>query len=254
MSGAPSFSSVLALGLVRRLGLPDTALLPDDDGAAEPRRLEAVREDAAEAEVLALPWATVVAGPAWFAAACRDVPAEVLGVESALLRTAAGAAPGAGSGGGAAVRSRGEFTLYAAEEPPVLEPSRSVAVSEDPAHALAVAAQAPADDLAEAAAHAWTSSASLVPDDGAGHGLEAPVAAAGHRVSGGILAELGVLTVPRLRGHGLGRYAAAVAMDRAALEGLLPVAHLRAGHTAAHHVAIAVGLEPVGSRTVLALG
>lgn len=250
MSGAPSFAGVLALGLARRLGLPDTALLPDDDGATKPRRLEAVREDAAEAEVLALPWATVVAGPAWFAAACRNVPAEVLGVESALLRTAAGAAPG----GGAAVRSRGEFTLYATEEPPVLEPSRSVAVSEDPAHALAVAAQAPADDLAEAAAQAWTSSASLVPDDGAGHGLEAPVAAAGHRVSGGILAELGVLTVPRLRGHGLGRYAAAVAMDRATLEGLLPVAHPRAGHTAAHHVAIAVGLEPVGSRTVLALG
>ena len=31
-----------------------------------------------EAEVLALPWATVVAGPAWFTRACRGVPAEVL--------------------------------------------------------------------------------------------------------------------------------------------------------------------------------
>ena len=51
MSGAPSFAGVLALGLARRLGLPDTALLPDDDGATKPRRLEAVPEDAAVAEV-----------------------------------------------------------------------------------------------------------------------------------------------------------------------------------------------------------
>ncbi|PZQ79174.1 MAG: hypothetical protein DI545_04930, partial [Micrococcus luteus] len=81
---------VLALGLARRLGLPDTALLPGDAPAAgaEPRRIEVVRPDGAEAEVLALPWATVVAGPAWFTRACRGVPAEALGVESALLRTA----------------------------------------------------------------------------------------------------------------------------------------------------------------------
>ena len=42
-------------------------------------------------------------------------------------------------------------------------------------------------------------------------------------------------------------------MDRAALEGLLPFAEVPAVHTAAHHVAIAVGLEAAGTRTVLAL-
>ena len=93
----------------------------------------------------------------------------------------------------------------------------------------------------------------LVPDDGAGRAIEAAVAAAGHRVTGGVLASLGTLTPPRLRGRGLGRYAVAVAMDRAALEGLLPFAEVPAGHTAAHHVAIAVGLEAAGTRTVLAL-
>ena len=130
---------VLALGLARRLGLPDTALLPGDAPAAgaEPRRIEVVRPDGAEAEVLALPWATVVAGPAWFTRACRGVPAEALGVESALLRTAVRAAAGE------AVRSRGEFTLYATEEPPPVDPSRTVAVSDDPAHVHAVVAQAP---------------------------------------------------------------------------------------------------------------
>lgn len=135
---------VLALGLARRLGLPDTALLPDDAPAAgaEPRRIEVARQGVAEAEVLALPWATVVAGPAWFTRACRGVPAEALGVESALLRTAVRAAAGE------AVRSRGEFTLYAAEEPPPVDPSRTVAVSDDPAHVHAVVAQAPADDVA----------------------------------------------------------------------------------------------------------
>ncbi|MBN6767733.1 hypothetical protein JRF66_04580 [Micrococcus luteus] len=51
---------VLALGLARRLGLPDTALLPDDAPAAgaEPRRLEVARQGVAEAEVPAV----VVAG------------------------------------------------------------------------------------------------------------------------------------------------------------------------------------------------
>lgn len=241
---------VLALGLARRLGLPDdTALLPDDAPAAgaEPRRLEVARQGVAEAEVLALPWATVVAGPAWFTRACRGVPAEALGVESALLRTAVRAAAGE------AVRSRGEFTLYAAEEPPPVDPSRTVAVSHDPAHVHAVAAQAPADDVAEAGVLSWESSAALVPDDGAGRAIEAPVAAAGYRVTGGVLASLGTLTPPLLRGRGLGRYAVAVAMDRAALEGLLPFAEVPAGHTAAHHVAIAVGLEAAGTRTVLAL-
>ena len=240
---------VLALGLARRLGLPDTALLPGDAPAAgaEPRRIEVVRPDGAEAEVLALPWATVVAGPAWFTRACRGVPAEALGVESALLRTAVRAAAGE------AVRSRGEFTLYATEEPPPVDPSRTVAVSDDPAHVHAVVAQAPADDVAEAGVLSWESSVALVPDDGAGRAIEAAVAAAGHRVTGGVLASLGTLTPPRLRGRGLGRYAVAVAMDRAALEGLLPFAEVQAGHTAAHHVAIAVGLEAAGTRTVLAL-
>ncbi len=79
------------------------------------------------------------------------------------------------------------------------------------------------------------------------------MAAAGYRVTGGVLASLGTLTPPLLRGRGLGRYAVAVAMDRAALEGLLPFAEVPAGHTAAHHVAIAVGLEAAGTRTVLAL-
>ena len=48
---------VLALGLARRLGLPDTALLPGDAPAAgaEPRRIEVARQGVAEAEVLALP-------------------------------------------------------------------------------------------------------------------------------------------------------------------------------------------------------
>ncbi|CAM3507700.1 hypothetical protein F1717_11320 [Micrococcus luteus] len=240
---------VLALGLARRLGLPDTALLPDDapTAGAEPRRLEVARQGVAAAEVLALPWATVVAGPAWFTRACRGVPAEALGVESALLRTAVRAATGE------AVRSRGEFTLYAAEEPPPVDPSRTVAVSHDPAHVHAVAARAPADDVAEAGVLSWESLAALVPDDGAGRAIEAPVAAAGYHVTGGVLASLGTLTPPSLRGRGLGRYAVAVAMDRAALEGLLPFAEVPADHTAAHHVAIAVGLEAAGTRTVLTL-
>ena len=126
---------VLALGLARRLGLPDTALLPGDAPAAgaEPRRIEVVRPDMAEAEVLALPWATVVAGPAWFTRACRGVPAEALGVESALLRTAVRAAAGE------AVRSRGEFTLYTPEARAAARPVGTVTAAAQHHEAGAVA-------------------------------------------------------------------------------------------------------------------
>ena len=56
---------VLALGLARRLGLPDTALLPGDAPAAgaEPRRIEVARQDVAEAEAVSYTHLTLPTTP-----------------------------------------------------------------------------------------------------------------------------------------------------------------------------------------------
>lgn len=196
------------------------------------------------ATVVRLGDAAVVAGPEWFVTACRDLDDEVLALESTLLRI--GAAHG--------VRSRGEHTLYYADEAPEVDPARSIAVSFDSAHALEVGALCPADDVTAAALPQWDHTAALVPvfEDGQGGGVAC--AAAGYDVLSGIVARLGVLAVPHLRGKGLGTYAAAAAMESAWLDGLVPSARVPEGHTMAHHIAVAVGMEPLGTQTSVTWG
>lgn len=270
--------SLVSLAWARALGLPDDGLgalgatpasgtaspsAPDGAGSADrspgssaapglARRVEVVLgeddvlpgEGARVATVVRLGEVAVVAGPEWFVAACRDVDDEVLALESTLLRI--GAAHGA--------RSRGEHTLYYADEAPEVDPARSIAVSFDSAHALEVGALCPADDVTAAALPQWDHTASLVPvfEDGRGGGVAC--AAAGYDVVSGIVARLGVLAVPHLRGKGLGTYAAAAAMESAWLDGLVSSARVPDGQTMAHHIAVAVGMEPLGTQTSIAWG
>lgn len=196
------------------------------------------------ATVLRLGEAAVVAGPEWFVTACRDVDDEVLALESTLLRI------GAGHG----ARSRGEHTLYYADEAPAVDPAQSIAVSFDSAHALEVGALCPADDVTAAALPQWDHTAALVPVFADSQGGGVACAAAGHDVLSGIVARLGVLAVPHLRGKGLGTYAAAAAMESAWLDGLVPSARVPEGHTQAHHIAVAVGMEPLGTQTSIEWG
>ena len=196
------------------------------------------------ATVLRLGEAAVVAGPEWFVTACRDVDDEVLALESTLLRI------GAGHG----ARSRGEHTLYYADEAPAVDPAQSIAVSFDSAHALEVGALCPADDVTAAALPQWNHTAALVPVFADGQGGGVACAAAGYDVLSGIVARLGVLAVPHLRGKGLGTYAAAAAMESAWLDGLVPSARVPEGHTQAHHIAVAVGMEPLGTQTSIRWG
>lgn len=244
--------ALVSLAWARAFGLPDDGLGalggPVAPGGPGPgRRVECVlgAEDVLPgdgphvATVLRLGEAAVVAGPEWFVTACRDVDDEVLALESTLLRL--GAAHGA--------RSRGEHTLYYADEAPAVDPARSIAVSFDSAHALEVAALCPADDVTAAGLPEWDHTAALVPVFEDGQGGAVACAAAGYDVLSGIVARLGVLAVPHLRGKGLGVYAAAAAMESAWLDGLVPSARVPEGHTAAHHTAVAVGMEPVGTQT-----
>lgn len=236
VSGLPS-----AVPSARAAGAPGGARRVEvvlDDGAVLPGQGERV------ATVLRLGEAAVVVGPEWFVTACRDLDDEVLALESTLLRI--GAAHG--------VRSCGEHTLYYADEAPEVDPAQSIAVSFDSAHALEVGALCPADDVTAAALPQWDHTAALVPVGEDGQSGGAACAAAGYDVFSGIVARLGVLAVPHLRGRGLGTYAAASAMESAWLDGLVPSARVPEGHTMAHHIAVAVGMEPLGTQTSVTWG
>lgn len=243
--------ALVRLAWTRAFGLPDDALSapPDRPAFGAPHRVEVRLDPRAPlpgeaspgAAVLQLGLTTLVAGPDWFLTSCRPLAPEELALESTLLRL--GAAHG--------VRSRGERVLYCADAAPEVAAAQSIAVSFDSSHALEVGALSSADDVAAAGLARWGGTASLVPvsADDAGGGVAC--AAAGYDVFSGLLARLGVLTVPRLRGKGLGTYAAASAMESAWLDGLVPAALVPEGQTAARHIAVAVGMEPVGTYTVV---
>ena len=247
----PHSLALLALAVAREQGADEAtqtrlgrALLGPDSPTSGPEPAEPVlvltaRSDDEDAEVVCLPGLTLAAGPDWLLRACERLSPEELTLASSLLRLAR-------QHGHEAARSTGESVLFAGAEAPEIGDSTAVGVSEDPDDRRDLAARCPADDVAAAGLPAWDAAAALVPDDGAGTALQACVAAAGHRVRGGLLADLGVLVVPRLRERGLGAYAAAVACERAWLDGLVPTARVPVQAQAAHQTAVAVGLAPVG--------
>jgi len=221
----------------RELALPAGSL----EGPADGRLVEAEAPPAEGVVLLRLGGVVVLRAPGDVLAAARGVPEEVLALESTLLRLAAAHAP----------RSRGETELLYAVEAPELSPSETVAVSEEPEHAARLLALCPADDVH--AAGLGPAPLSLVPDDGHGHALGDPLAGAGHRQWQGLVATLGALTVPEHRARGLGTYAAAVAMERAFLDGLVPEARVRTQDRPGQAIAAALGFAPAGTLTTLEL-
>lgn len=241
--GAPAPLDPHLLGLVRwawsrDLGLPDGAL---EQAAGTGRRLEVPASPADGVIHLQVGGATVLRAPQDVLEAACPLADEVLALESTLLRLAAAHAP----------RSLGELDLLYAAEAPEVAASSAVAVSEDPAHTRRLAARCPADDVH--AAGLGPEPFALVPDDGDGNPVGEPVAAAGHITWHGLIARLGVLTAPEHRARGLGTYAAAVAAERAFLDGLVPEARIRAQDAPGQRIAAALGLVRAGSITALAL-
>ena len=108
---------------------------------------------------------------------------------------------------------------------------------------------------------------SCPPDDAAEVGLglmsahfvtlderDRPLAAAGYAESQGILASVGVLTPPELRGAGHGTLAAAIATNDALDAGLVPQWRARRGHRGAVTMARRLGYREIGSQTTVLLG
>ncbi|HEY4615683.1 MAG TPA: GNAT family N-acetyltransferase [Citricoccus sp.] len=238
---------IIELAWSRILGLPDEAISAAAQSAGR-RRIEVPTDDAdhpGEDEQIAtfvrLYRSSVLYGPRWLLRAARDVDDEVLALEATMIRL----------GSGHAARSLGEFALYYAEDVPQIERSRSVAVSYESADAVALEALCPADDVTEVGLSGLDATFTLVPDDGAGQATGDPLAGSGYEEWQGLIGHLGVLVRPDVRRMGLGAYAAAIAMEEAFTEGLVPQWRAAVGNTASQHLADALGFELAGSQTTV---
>jgi GNAT superfamily N-acetyltransferase len=87
-----------------------------------------------------------------------------------------------------------------------------------------------------------------------GDGDSTPLAGAGYDVWEGLVADVAAITVPELRRHGLGTYIAAVAVDEALSQGLVPQWRAGVSHRAAHLTADELGFVLCGSLTSAQIG
>lgn len=216
------------------IGLGDEELL----GGAGPRR-EVSTTDGSPVTFLRLFDHTVLSGPAEVLREARRFDDVELADERRLLEVARRHAGGA--------RSLGAARLLYAEEPPVLALAPRGAVSFDPAHVQAALAASPADDVQAAGIADAPWRAALVEEDTA-----TVLGAAAHELWAGMLAHLGVLTVPDQRRSGVGRALAAVAAEEAFTEGLIPQWRARTESIASLRIAAALGFSPAGSQTTVA--
>ncbi|RJN32453.1 GNAT family N-acetyltransferase [Nesterenkonia natronophila] len=238
MTGLESHTEhIIMLAWSRALGLDDMSLAASSRG----ERIDAVDEDAAVVSLVQLFGRTVLYGPATLLRAARDIPDEELALETRLLDIARPQYPGA--------RILGETHLLYCEEPPELEGSDRLSVSHNPEHVRQLTTRSPADDVARSGvgASAWT--ASLVRED-----TGEVVAAAGRDVWQEILGDIGVLTHPSHRGLGLARFAAAVAVEEAFGEGLIPQWRAAVESPGSLRLAITLGFTLSGHQTTVTLG
>ena len=172
--------------------------------------------------------------------AARGVAAEELALETRLLEIARATAPGA--------RSLGEAHLLFCEEPPEIEGSDRVSISFDAEHVHQLTTDSPADDVALSGLERARWTAAVVRAD-----TGQVVAAAGCEVWQQVLGHIGVLTRPGHRGLGLGRYAAAVAVEEAFTDGLIPQWRAAAESPGSLRMAISLGFVQAGHQTTVSL-
>lgn len=227
---------VILLAWSRILGLDDMALIGSSDG----QRIEAENDDAAAVSLVQICGRTVLYGPGPLLEAARGIPDEELALESRLLDLARAHYPGA--------RILGEAHLLYCEEPPQIQGSDRVSVSFDPEHVQLLTSRSPADDVARSGLEdsAWT--AAVVRDD-----TGEVMAAAGRNIWQEVLGHLGVLTHPDHRGLGLGRFAAAVAVEEAFVDGLIPQWRAAAESPGSLRLAISLGFSEAGHQTTVTL-
>lgn len=230
--------AIVALSWAREFSVPDSALQPD----RAPVSLFVPSLGTDRVQVLRLGDHRVIRAPEGILPLLRGAADRHFVDDRALLGLlhASGLAP--------SVRSLGVDALTYLDAPFEIVDSEHVTVSGDVEDLAELRENSPRDDAASTELGGWDQCCVLFSDT-----RSDPVAGAGYWAPGGLLADTTVLTHPELRGHGLGRYAAALAVDDALGEGLIPQARIKEGQDAASALATSLGFERLGSLMSLQL-
>lgn len=227
---------IIMLAWSRILGLQDGALAAATPG----ERIEAGNDDAAAVSLVQLFGRTALYGPPEVLAAARRVPDEELALESRLLGIVSEHRRGA--------RMLGEAHLLYCEEPPEIQGSEKVSVSFEAEHIRQLSSRCPADDVALSGIQQAEWTVAVVAE-----ATGEVMAAAGRDTWQEVLGHIGVLTQPDHRGLGLGRFAAAVAVEEAFVEGLVPQWRAAAESPGSLRMAISLGFTQAGHQTTVTL-
>ncbi|MGT2461609.1 GNAT family N-acetyltransferase [Sinomonas atrocyanea] len=230
---SPTFSAgsrgIVRLAWARRLGLPDLSFA--DDGGT----LLGCHDGASELVAVALFGQLALVGPTGPVEAAAELDVEELLGGGALLRAAGPRAHG--------LRSA---VLGFADDLPLEQPDTEPQVSRGAPEAIELEMRCPPDDVTSAGLaerdHRFTI---MLP--------EGPAACAAYSVRDGLLADLGVLVAPSLRGRGFGRLAASVAAHEALADGLIVQAAVPSHALAALRLADSLGIEAQGRYAAVSL-
>ncbi|MFF5791642.1 GNAT family N-acetyltransferase [Paeniglutamicibacter sp. NPDC012692] len=224
--------AIIALAWARDFGVDDSALQPD----RTPVRLFVPAVGTDMVQVLHLGDHQVVRAPGELLPLLRTAPDEHFMDDRALVSLLHG------SGLAPSVRSLGVDALTYVDAPFEIVGSEHVSVSGTRTDLARLLERSPHDDASTTTLQGCDRCFVLFSE-----AHEEPVAAASYWAPGGLLADTTVLTYPAMRGYGLGKYAAALAVDDALSEGLIPQARIKDGQDAASALATSLGFELVGS-------
>ncbi|GAB3281722.1 hypothetical protein GCM10027449_23040 [Sinomonas notoginsengisoli] len=213
---------IVRLAWARRLGLPDLSF--SDDGA----RLLSEHDSARELVALVLFGQLAVSGPSELVEATNGMDSDDLVAGGALLRAA-------GAGG----HGLHTAVLGFADDLPLQQPDTGPQISRAAADAIGLEMGCPPDDVSSAGLTGREHRYTVMLPDG-------PAACAAYSVQEGLLADLGVLVAPALRGRGLGRLAASVAAHEALADGLIVQVAVPSHALAGLRLADALGIQAQG--------
>ncbi|GAA4477574.1 hypothetical protein GCM10023094_20050 [Rhodococcus olei] len=220
---------IVALAWSRELGLPDDAL----------RRTgtRTVRPDTDTVRFVRLGGASALVGPDWLLERAADVDDDTLATRSTLLELTK-------DHGGRCTGPR--LLAYASEVGDEIAAENPL-ISHVLPHVLALQALCPPDDVTEADLTGRRNWFTVVDEN------ERPLAGAGYSEWQGIVARVGVLTVPADRRHRHGSVVGRLCTNDAIDEGLIPQCSCDPDNTAARRLAARLGYEELGSITEVTL-
>jgi GNAT superfamily N-acetyltransferase len=224
-----SSRGIVRLAWARQLGLPDLSFA--DDGA----RLLGCRDAADELIAVMLFGQLALVGPTDLVEAAAELDAEEILDGRGLLRAAGPRAHG--------LRTA---VLGFADDLPLDQPEMEPHVSRGAPEAIELEMRCPPDDVTSAGLTGREQRFTLMLPDG-------PGACAAYSVQDGLLADLGVLVAPAVRGRGLGRLAASVAAHEALADGLIVQVAVPVHAVAALRLADSLGLEAQGRYAAVSL-